>query len=156
MLQIHTLLLEVFETVVFLLLAVESLGEKSGSALARGEHHHLQPLPEAGLFNNRCPPDHSVQGDEGEWWRSYCICTWYTSICDAIAIVMLVHTFRLLIFIPLFRRKKQVTADREVMWAVQTIMWGEVVEKVENSEVDNVCLWLMWERLCFRTLTSTS
>jgi len=34
-LQIHTLLLEVFETVGFLLLAVESLGEKSGSALAR-------------------------------------------------------------------------------------------------------------------------
>ena len=50
MLQIHTLLLELFETVVFLLLAVESLGEESGSALARGEHHHLQPLPEAGLF----------------------------------------------------------------------------------------------------------
>ena len=39
MLQIHTLLLELFETVVFLLLAVESLGEESGSALARGEHH---------------------------------------------------------------------------------------------------------------------
>ena len=83
-------------------------GEKTGQCPGKthfggGGHHHSQALPEAVnlldagqlcTIKQQMPARAGSARDEVEWWRSYCICTWDTSTCNAIAIVLLLNGFR--------------------------------------------------------------